>query len=93
MFRNISKRSEGTRGVSPEQEKEGYDGKDLQKKMTVLSGESMSFVLIALASVVNSTVLDSDLLRRRCPLYVPQRGSFARPLNAGTVGGVLISLR
>jgi len=55
--------------------------------MTVLSGESMSFVLIALASVVNSTVLDSDLLRRRCPLYVPQRGSFARPWTQALSAG------
>jgi len=31
MFRSIGKQS-GNRGVSPEEEKEGYDGKDLQKK-------------------------------------------------------------
>jgi len=29
MLRSIGKQSGGIRGVSPEEEKEGYDGKDL----------------------------------------------------------------
>jgi len=32
MLRSIGKQSGGIRGVSPEEEKEGYGGKDLQKK-------------------------------------------------------------
>ena len=32
MLRSIGEQSGGIRGVSPEEEKEGYDGKDLQKR-------------------------------------------------------------
>ena len=32
MLRSISKTVRGIRGVSPEEEKEGYGGKDLQKR-------------------------------------------------------------
>jgi len=32
MLRSIGKQSRGIRGVSPEEEKEGYGGKDLQKR-------------------------------------------------------------
>jgi len=32
MYSEVSVNSRGIRGVSPEAEKEGYDGKDLQKR-------------------------------------------------------------
>jgi len=32
MLRSIGKQSGGIRGVSPEEEKEGYGGKDLQTR-------------------------------------------------------------
>jgi len=38
LFKNIGKASWGIRGVSPGEEKEGYGGKDLQKKQTLSGG-------------------------------------------------------
>jgi len=53
MLRSVGKQSGGIRGVSPEEEKEGYGGKDLRKRKVLSPG--------------HSTVSDASLICRTEP--------------------------
>jgi len=62
MLRSIGKQSEGIRGVSHEEEKEGYGGKDLQKRKVLSLNERVrgDGILIPLPSDYRITVCFVD---------------------------------
>jgi len=54
MLRSIGKHSGGIRGVSPEEEKEGHGGKDLQKRKVSSLERKSDGILIIISINVSS---------------------------------------